>query len=392
MFDLATKALASYQALKQELGVLDFTDQEHQLLGLLDHPEVVAVLDDELDLLMVDEFQDTSPIQLALFLKLARFAKRVYWVGDIKQAIYGFRGSDTALMQAIITALPDLGGSKEVLPSSWRSRPELVKVVNALFTHAFADSLAREEIELRAERTEPMPGPGLANWVLAGKNAGQEASALASGVRQLIDSGYVVYDKHAQSLRPVRFGDIAILSRSHDGVDALAAALSAQGIPVATAQAGLLATPEATLALACLRRLNDPTDTLATAEIVSLADSLEPEVWLADRLRYLAQGGNVDLWCEQAVEGHPAHPLLEAIAALRPSMPVLAPQEALATLIATCSLAEKVARWTPDGARVRQRLANLEALVALAEHYESLCRSGQQAASVSGLILWCGFR
>lgn len=388
MFDLATKALASYQALKQELGVLDFTDQEHQLLGLLDHPEVVAVLDDELDLLMVDEFQDTSPIQLALFLKLARFAKRVYWVGDIKQAIYGFRGSDTALMQAIITALPDLGGSKEVLPSSWRSRPELVKVVNALFTHVFADSLAREEIELRAERTEPMPGPGLANWVLAGKNAGQEASALASGVRQLIDSGYVVYDKHAQSLRPVRFGDIAILSRSHDGVDALAAALSAQGIPVATAQAGLLATPEATLALACLRRLNDPTDTLATAEIVSLADSLEPEVWLADRLRYLAQGGNVDLWCEQAVEGHPAHPLLESIAALRPAMPVLAPQEALATLIATCSLAEKVARWTPDGARVRLRLANLEALVALAEHYESLCRSGQQAASVSGLILW----
>jgi len=358
------------------------------LLGFARPPEVAAVLDDELDLLMVDEFQDTSPIQLALFLKLARFAKRVYWVGDIKQAIYGFRGSDTALMQAILTALPDLGGSKEVLPSSWRSRPELVKVVNALFTHAFAGSLTREEIELRAERTEPLPGPGLANWILAGKNAGQEASALASGVRQLINSGYVVYDKQVQSLRPARFGDIAILSRSHDGVEALAAALSAQGIPVATAQAGLLATPEATLALACLRRLNDPADTLATAEIVSLADSLEPEVWLADRLRYLAQGGNVDLWCEQAVEGHPAHPLLEAIAALRPAMPVLAPQEALATLIATCSLAEKVARWTPDSVRVRQRLANLEALVALAEHYESLCRSGQQAASVSGLILW----
>src|SRR5690606_31188311 len=158
---------------------------------------------------------------------------------------------------------------------------------------------------------------GLANWVLAGRNAGQEASALASGDRQLIDSGYVVYDKQAQSLRPARFGDIAILSRSHDGVDALAAALFAQGIPVVTAQAGLLATPEATLALACLRRLNDPADTLATAEIVSLADSLEPEVWLADRLRYLAQGGNVDLWCEQGVGGHPAHPLLEAIAALR---------------------------------------------------------------------------
>jgi ATP-dependent exoDNAse (exonuclease V) beta subunit len=85
--------------------VLDFADQEHQLLTLLDHPEVAAVLEDELDLLMVDEFQDTSPIQLALFLKLARFARRVYWVGDVKQAIYGFRGSDTALMQAILAAL-----------------------------------------------------------------------------------------------------------------------------------------------------------------------------------------------------------------------------------------------------------------------------------------------
>jgi ATP-dependent exoDNAse (exonuclease V) beta subunit len=388
MFDLAAKALANYQALKQELGVLDFVDQEHLLLGLLDHPDVAAVLDDELDLLMVDEFQDTSPIQLALFLKLARFAKRVYWVGDIKQAIYGFRGSDTSLMQAILTALPALGGSKEVLPSSWRSRPELVRVVNALFIHAFASSLTREEVELRAERTEPLPGSGLANWILAGKNAAQEASALASGVRQLIDNGYVVYDKPAQSLRPVRFGDIAILSRSHDGVGALAAALSAQGIPVATAQAGLLATPEATLALACLRRLNDPADTLATAEILSLADSLEPEVWLADRLRYLAQGGNVDLWREQAVEGHPVHPLLKSIAALRPALPVLAPQEALATLIATCSLAEKVARWTPDNASVRLRLANLEALIALAEQYEDICRGGRQAASISGLILW----
>lgn len=390
IFDLAAKALVNYQVLKQELGVLDFADQEHQLLGLLDHPEVADVLDEELDLLMVDEFQDTSPIQLALFLRLARFAKRVYWVGDIKQAIYGFRGSDTELMQAILKALPDLGGTKEILPSSWRSRPELVKTVNAVFTHAFESSLAKEEVELKPERIEPLPSPALANWILGGKNAGLEATALASGVRQLIDSGYTIFDKPTQSLRPVRFGDVAILSRSHDGVESLAAALSALGIPVATAQPGLLATPEATLSMACLRRLNDPADTLATAEIVSLADSLEPETWVADRLKYLAKGGKVDQWLEQATEGHPAHPVLETIAGLRHALPVLAPREALATVIATCSLAEKVARWTPDLDRVRVRLANLEALIALAEQYEDLCRSGQHAASVSGLIIWFG--
>lgn len=390
MFDLAAKALANYQAIKQELGALDFADQEHQLLGLLDQPEVAAVLDDELDLLMVDEFQDTSPIQLALFLKLARFAKKVYWVGDIKQAIYGFRGSDTELMQAILRTLPDLGGTKEVLPSSWRSRGELVNTVNSVFSHAFADSLPKDEIELKPERDEPLTGAALANWILGGKNVGQEASALASGVRKLIDSGYTIYDKPCKTLRPVRFGDVAILSKTNDGVKALAAALSVRGIPVATAQPGLLATPEATLALACLRRLNDPGDTVATAEIVSLADGLEPEIWVADRLRYLAKSGDADWWLERSIDGHPAHPMLETISDLRTTLPVLAPREALATVIAACTLPEKVVRWAPDPDCARVRLANLEALIALAEQYEDLCRSGQHAASISGLILWLG--
>ena len=391
MFDLAAKALENYQDLKQELGVLDFADQEHQLLGLLDQPEVAAVLDDELDLLMVDEFQDTNPIQLALFLKLARFAKKVYWVGDIKQAIYGFRGSDTELMQAILSALPDLGGAKEVLQSSWRSRPELVKTVNAVFTHAFESSLPREEVQLNPERTESLTGPALANWILGGKNAKSEASALASGVLKLIDDPeYEVYDKATKEQRQVQFGDIAILSRSNEGVGVLAAALSKQGIPVATAQPGLLATPEATLALACLRRLNDPGDTVATAEIISLSDCLQPEIWVADRLNYLAQGGEAHLWLEQAMEGHSAYPVLETIAALRSSLPVFTPREALVAVITSCSLTEKIVRWTTDPARVRVRLANLEALIALAERYEDYCRGGRLAASISGLIVWLG--
>lgn len=390
MLDLAAKALANYQAIKQELGALDFADQEHQLLGLLDQPEVAAVLDDELDLLMVDEFQDTSPIQLALFLKLARFAKKVYWVGDIKQAIYGFRGSDTELMHAILRELPDLGGTKEVLPSSWRSRPELVKAVNAVFSQAFTDSLPKDEVELKPERGEPLTGAALANWILGGKNVVQEASALASGVRKLIDSGYTIYDKRSKTLRPVRFGDVAILSKTNDGVKALAAALSAHGVSVATAQPGLLSTPEGTLALACLRRLNDPSDTVATAEIVSLADGLEPEVWVADRLRYLAKSGDAGRWLEQEIDGHPAHPVLKTISDLRATLPVLAPRESLATVIAACTLPEKVVRWTPNPDSARVRLANLEALIALSEQYEDLCRSGQHAASISGLILWLG--
>jgi ATP-dependent exoDNAse (exonuclease V) beta subunit len=390
MFDLAAEALKSYSAIKREMGALDFADQEHQLLSLLDHEDVAAVLSEELDLLMVDEFQDTSPIQLALFLKLARFAKRVYWVGDIKQAIYGFRGSDTELMQAVLKALPGLGGTKELLPCSWRSRPELVRVVNASFSEAFSNSLSREEIELTPQRSDALTDPALANWILGGKNIAQEASALGAGVRRLIESGYVIYDKGADAIRPVRYGDVAIFSRSNEGVKNLAEALSKQGIPVATAQPGLLGTPEATLALACLRRLNDPGDIVSTAEIVSLADGLEPEVWITDRLNYLETNADADQWLELSIDGHPAHPLLEVIAQLRATLPVLAPREAMETVIASCRLPERVVCWSPDPDRARIRLANLEGLIELSGQYEDLCRTGQHAASISGLILWLG--
>lgn len=388
MFQLAAKALEIYSQLKQEIGALDFADQEHKLLTLLDHPEVAAVLSDEIDLLMVDEFQDTSPIQLALFLKLTRFARKVYWVGDIKQAIYGFRGSDTELMQKILEALPELGGIKDVLPNSWRSRSELVQVVNEVFSGAFSNTLSREEVVLDPKRNDPLPGAALENWVLEGKNRGEEDSALASGVQELIASQYQVLDKATKKLRSVRYGDVAILSRSNEGVKSIAAALSAQGIPVAVAQPGLMATPESVLALACLRRLNDPADTVATAEIVSLVDCAEPEVWVTDRLRYLQTEGHRNLWLEETIAGHTAHPVLETIAKLRSALPVLAPKEALGNIIAACQIPKTVLQWsnTPDSARVR--LANIEALLDLADQYEDVCRNEQHAASVSGLILW----
>lgn len=390
MFGLCAAVLTNYAQRKRELGVLDFTDQEHLLLEVLDQEAVAAVLKAELDLLMVDEFQDTSPIQLALFMKLAQFAKEIYWVGDIKQAIYGFRGSDTELMQSILKALPDMGGEKEILGASWRSRPPLVALVNAVFSHAFSNSLGPEEIELKAERKDELVDLPFMNWMLAGKNKEAEITSLAAGIHQLVGSGYTVFDKQRKSIRPVCYGDIAILARSNPGVLAVASGLRTLGIPSATSQPGLLATPEAILALACMRRLNDASDTIATAEILSLADCQEPEVWVADRLAYLESGGATDLWQEQSDEAQKAHPLLAKLAAMRAALPLLAPGEALQAVIAECNLSGLVLRWRQNADVARVRLANLEALLALAAQYEENCKSAKQAATISGLILWLG--
>ena len=385
LFGLCAETLGVYAARKREMGAVDFTDQEHLLLKTLARPDVAAALREELDLLLVDEFQDTSPIQLALFLKLAEFAKEVYWVGDVKQAIYGFRGSDTALMEAILAAVPSLGGETEILAASWRSRPPLVALVNAVFTKAFAGMLKRHEVELEPRREDGIAGPVFANWLLGGKNKTDEIASLAAGIGRLIGSGQMVFDKPAKQARPVRFGDIALLARSNTFVTDIAIGLRRFGIPTATSQPGLLRTPEAVLALACLRRLNDRTDTLATAEILSLADCAEPEEWLADRLRHLAAGGDEVGW-KEAGEG--SHPLVSRLAELRQALPLLAPREALELVITQCDLPARVVRWHAKASVARMRLANLEALLALAQKYEDTCRNAQRAGTVSGLVLW----
>lgn len=387
MFTLCAQALAFYAERKREMGAVDFTDQEHLLLKVLEVPSVAATLTEELDLLLVDEFQDTSPIQLALFLKLAQFARETIWVGDIKQAIYGFRGSDTALMEAVLQAVRGWGNEPEILGFSWRSRPALVQLVNEVFTGAFANSLQSEEISLQPKRPEVLDGPVFGNWLLGGKNKQQEMAALAMGVQQLLDSGYNVLDIATQTTRRVRLSDIAILSGQNKNVSEIASSLRAAGVPSATAQPGLLATPEAVLAMACLRRLNDPSDTVASAEIIALGDGAEPETWLLDRLHHLQAGGDRDTWREV---GDGAHPMLATLAKMRAELPLLAPREALQQVTTRCDLPSRVLRWRQDAAVARTRLANLEALLELAKQYEDICRSAQHAASISGLILWLG--
>jgi len=133
LFEIAAASLETYQTFKAQRGLVDFVDQEQRLFETLDDVNVQERLRSDLDLLMVDEFQDTSPIQLAVFLKLAALSDNVIFVGDVKQSIYGFRGADPSLMEAIIKNLDSLEMEDQVLPNSYRSRPPLVHLVNDIF-------------------------------------------------------------------------------------------------------------------------------------------------------------------------------------------------------------------------------------------------------------------
>lgn len=385
VFRLAANTMTAYQEFKAKRGVMDFVDQEKQVLELLDRQVVQEALSDEIDLLLVDEFQDTSPIQLAIFLKLSAIARKSIWVGDIKQAIYGFRGSDPELMNTVVKGLKAQGGEIRILEQSWRSRPQLVDLVNALFVPAFAGILSEEQVRLTPALGEQCQTTALEFWTLNGSNIGLRLQAIAEGVAGLIEEERDIVDKETKKPRSLCLNDIALLFRTNDNVAAMASALNDRGIPVQYSRTGLLSTPEVYLGLACLRFLVDKSDSQAVAEIIALGSDLGPEQWLQDRLEYIDAEPQNNSW------GRDGTLMNQAVCALdqeRQSLQFLSPAEALDLALNVGEVERIVRAWGPSSTRNRQRLANVEALRAYGAEYEDSCGKERRAATASGFLLW----
>jgi ATP-dependent helicase/nuclease subunit A len=382
VFDCAAEALVDYRAHKLERGLVDFSDQEAEALRLLARPEVAHVLRQRLKLALVDEFQDTSPIQLALFLRIANIADRSFWVGDPKQSIYGFRGSDPELMSAVAARIAqESGGKQEALSTSYRARPSLLQLFNDIFVPAFKpQGILRPQAECRDAARIDAPGQGgsLAVWHVTGSNKEKRAAALAVGVRRMLEApdSWLIVPKGETVPRPIRGEDIAILCRTSDTCRSVAAALEAAGLQVALGRSGLLQSAECALALACLRTLADPADTLALAEIAHLigahSKGTQPE-WLAT----VVERPEGTAWLRDA-------PIAKALDVLRPTLLSMTPAEALDAAIGAAAIAALAASW----GQPTERLANLDELRAQATAYEEDRRQSRQPATLGGLVSW----
>lgn len=388
VFNLAADALDAYEESKKVLGAVDFSDQEVLLLrAVRESASVREALAAELDLVMVDEFQDTSPLQLALFVEFAKLAKRSVWVGDPKQAIYGFRGSDASLISGVLGAIKTWGGTiGQPLTTSRRSTPALVSLTNEVFGSAFLPGLSPQDVHLTALRKDIAGQPSLLNWDFESNNNPSDYLGLGQAVRELLATGAQVEDKDTKTLRPIRAGDIGVLCRRNEQVDLAVTSLTRWGIPSASPRCGLLGTAEAIFVLACLRRLHDASDTVASALVLTLADSTPVDTWLADRLAYLDKEGVKSH--EWKASGDSAHPLLARLEELRPALASLTPQESLRMAAAESHVARLVGQWSNSPHEARNRLANVEALVEMGKTYEDECVAAKRPATVSGMLRW----
>ncbi|CAA7618449.1 exodeoxyribonuclease V subunit beta [Magnetospirillum sp. SS-4] len=373
IFACAADALDHLSDYKRERGLLDFADQEALALDLLGRTDIQERIRERFDVLMVDEFQDTSPVQLAVFLELAKTMKRSLWVGDQKQAIFGFRETDPALVNAVIADVrPATGGTEEFLDESRRSRPSLVRFANTVFGAAFpSKGIAADKVVIpKTHRDEPDGfGPAINHWVLGGRNWSAALLGLAGRIAALLAApdATPVIDRTTGQSRPLRGSDIAVLCRSNLRCKEVANLLGSLGIASAMPRDGLMETPEAAMAVAALRYLVDSDDTLAVAELLHLDGEAD---WLS---RWLSDGPDVVKAGCTAVK---------ALDKERAGLSHITPAEALDVAIGAACIDQHVRGWDRPG----ERLANLDALRKIAAAYESARRAERGAATAAGLV------
>jgi ATP-dependent exoDNAse (exonuclease V) beta subunit len=275
----AQDILAAYDREKRAAGLIDYADMIAEAEALLrTREDIRAAVLDEIDCVVIDEFQDTNPVQFSLLWQLARSARHALIVGDTKQSIMGFQGADARLSEALQAAHPE---AVEPLDRNWRSDPRIMALVNAVGPALFDryDPLAptREETGVTALEAILLPG---------GRKDGT-ADCVADRVAALLEDGEQVRDIAGGFLRPARPADVAVLCYRHAEAARVATALRARGLPVRIQGEGWLDAPATRAARAALAFVADPDDAHAALTLLTLGP---PALPLRDALQAAVDG------------------------------------------------------------------------------------------------------
>ena len=289
-----------YEERKSERGVLDYNDLEHKALALLKFPEIAQELHEKYRYVFVDEYQDVNPVQEELISRLS--GENLFLVGDVKQAIYGFRGSQSKFFVQTQKAFEKLGeGHSLQMSYNFRSTDAVLDAVNEQFALAMTKRVC--EVDYQADGRMEKGGRYATN---SGKvyvhfvDKPPKAEPNKRGVYSVKESAKPKYAQRSETAdkliqiireemmghienpstgerRPVRYSDIAILIRKNcQEVTEQTAALADAGIPVTTATAV---------------NICDYTEVKALIDILSLIDNAEQDIPLCSAL--LSAMGNL---------------------------------------------------------------------------------------------------
>ncbi|WP_170378709.1 UvrD-helicase domain-containing protein [Ruegeria atlantica] len=354
----AQEVLSAYQTAKRVAGLIDYADMIVETEALLGRdPAILQSVIGEIDCVVIDEFQDTNPVQFALLWRLACSSKHALIVGDTKQSIMGFQGADARLSAALQTANPDIIAP---LDRNWRSDPRIMELVNTLGPTLFPDNYDALS-PVRAETGET----AFEALNLPRSDFVKAAPCIANRVAELLANATNVFDKVREELRSVRPEDIAVLCYTHGHASSVAAALEAHGIPVRIQQTGWLNAPAMCAARAALAYASDPNDKYAALTWLTLGP---PRVALEDALRNAVDGV---LYTHQS---------LETLRGLNQAIETLPIADAVALVLQSTGLRD----WATCMPDATQALADLARLDGEAQEFDRMFPGLRAAAGFHG--------
>ena len=377
---------------KRRQNLLDFSDLEHLAAELLTEPDgsptaLARELSGRYDEIMMDEYQDVSPVQEQIFRAVSRADANRFLVGDVKQSIYRFRLADPGIFTEkydrwpLLDAAGEGQNAKILLRENFRSRREIVEAVNAVFSCCMSRRLGELDYDEGAAmicgaedyRGEvPVPELFLVPTELdaddeAPDTIAAEAAFAAEKIRALVEAGTTVQGKHGP--RPMDYGDVAILmSAANKTGPVYRRVLAAHGVPVAAGQGvGYYRTPEISTALSLLAVLDNPHQ-----DIPLIAALRSPAFgFTADELAAVRRADSAhDLFtalCRAEETDEKCRDFLTRLEELRALAPDLSAGELVWELLDRLDLLAVFSAMS-DGA---QRRANLLELAALAQRYEA---------------------
>ncbi|MBX6313023.1 MAG: UvrD-helicase domain-containing protein, partial [Isosphaeraceae bacterium] len=302
---LAAEARTAYGRAKRASGMLDFDDLLIRTRDLLrDGPSAVREeVARSIGLILVDEFQDTDPIQGEILELLAGphlGSGLLYLVGDGKQSIYRFRGARPRIFQDFRERFPAAGRLE--LTKNFRSAPGLIAFVNALFATFYPgpedvleygpEPTARPDTSSIELLWAHEPGPEGDARANVDQRRKVEARWIARHLARRLAKGWPIWDSDTKEIRLARAGDVVILFRTLNDAAPYESALAAEGLDYyVQGGSAFFAQQEVLDLINLLSAIEDPTDSVALAGVLR-----SPFFGLSDEgLFWLATAGHGDL-------------------------------------------------------------------------------------------------
>ena len=371
-----------YDGMKRDRDRIDFNDLEHFCAQILKNEEAAREYRDRFTAIIVDEYQDSNAVQEAILNRIKR-DDDLFFVGDVKQSIYGFRMAEPGLFLEKLRTFTGAAGKRIDLNHNFRSSPEVLAVVNRVFeklmTPDQSDVLYDEKAALRSGMEQPAGAVELhliekkpdeaAETAESLEGAEAEARFCARRIRELMENELYREAPDADP-RPYRYGDFAILLRSTANARVFARTLALGGIPCyAQLTGGYFESVEVMVMLNLLRVIDNRRQDIPLLSVLrSAVGGFSHEELIDLRTRY-PKGELLDCLlaaAEDDPEGKAAR-FLDRVEAWRQESVIATVEELLSRLLDETELYVEMGAL-PGGI---QRQANLDALVSKAQSYDA---------------------